>query len=154
MLERLRAGSAEGLHTARAMAVRLGELSQEEAELVGNYLRRDLTALRRWLDRSSHALSQWLDFDLDMLEGELWDWLKRSADPTELAWLENALQQSEAAEAPDSVHTGEDFHTGEICGLGSLECQACGQRVRFTKPGPIPPCPRCHKTLFSRLADS
>lgn len=128
------------------MAVRLGELSKEEAELVGNYLRRDLAALGRWLDRGGHALSQWLDFDLDLLEGELWDWLKQSADPTELAWLKAAL--------PPEAPASDEFHTGEICGLGSLECRGCGQRVRFTKPGPIPPCPRCHKTVFSRLADS
>lgn len=150
MLERLREAGADGMHTlqqrldrAREAAVHLGELTREEADLVGNYVRRDLNQIGRFLDRGSHAFAEWLDFDLDMLESDAWKWLGRLADPTELAWLQLA--------APEP--TTDEYHTGEICGIGTLACRSCDQRLHFTRPGPIPPCPRCHKTLFSRLKE-
>lgn len=146
MLERVGKESGndteERVEKAREKEVTLGELSIDEAEIISQYLRRDLKAVGAALNRGSHAFARWLDFDLDMLESEIWRALTSVADPTELAWLK--LNEPEP-----SV-----YHTGEICGIGTLSCQNCEQRVHFTRPGPIPPCPRCHKTLFSRLPEN
>lgn len=160
MLERIRGGDGrtglqQRLQQAREAAVHLGELTRGEAELIGQYVRRDLRQVGDFLDRGGHALAEWLNVDLDALESDTWQWLRRLADPTELAWLRFSAGdvpegESRLTETPPGVETSETFRTGEICGLGTLVCRNCEQLVHFTRPVPIPPCPRCHKTLFSR----
>lgn len=148
MLERVRDASHEGmvdlhkrLDKARDAAVHLGELTQEESELIQSYVRRDLELAGQFLDKGSHAFAEWLDIDLDAV----WSWLTQAADKTELAWLQLA------AGAPMQALDSHDYRSGEICGMGTLRCQNCDQRLHFARPSVVPACPNCHKTLFSRL---
>ncbi|MEN8132051.1 MAG: hypothetical protein ABFS45_18110 [Pseudomonadota bacterium] len=44
-----------------------------------------------------------------------------------------------------------EWHTGEITGIGTLECESCGKRIHFYKAGRIPPCPACHDARIHRV---
>jgi len=46
-----------------------------------------------------------------------------------------------------------EWHTGEITGPGTLVCSACNELIHFHKTGHIPPCPKCHATIYKRASD-
>lgn len=43
------------------------------------------------------------------------------------------------------------YRTGELTFGGPFECKECGNRLQLKKPGHLPPCAKCHKTLFKRI---
>ncbi|MDH5595020.1 MAG: zinc ribbon-containing protein, partial [Gammaproteobacteria bacterium] len=47
-----------------------------------------------------------------------------------------------------------EWHTGEVVGVGTLRCKACGELLHFHATGHIPPCPKCQKTVFNRVSHS
>ena len=85
-------------------------------------------------------LTGWLQMDLQLVENWVWDRFASVADRTRLEWIELQHQLQRAAE----------YHTGEVAGPGTLACEGCGETLQYTKPGRIPPCPRCHGTVYRR----
>lgn len=126
---------------ARDMAHELGELTRDEADLLAQFVKRDLKDMGAYLGVSGHDdLRGWFVIDKTLVEARLWDLMTSVADKTSLELAELARNPSEAAV----------WNTGEITGPGLLVCQNCGETLEFHKPGHIPPCPRCHATTFSR----
>lgn len=108
MLERIRAQLNEAeinaplpvymaIEEARERAVALGELTQNEAQQVATFVKRDLLHLRDILARAHQGVRTWLGIDLGMIEQGLLDVL---ADPARVDWLR--LQQELEAEAQQS----------------------------------------------------
>ena len=118
----------------------LGELSEEEARKVSEYLRRDLKEAARYMQETGGDFKKWLAIDTAMIEDFLFDRLREAADQTriELQQLHNAAESAE-------------YHSGEITGPGVLMCDNCGEQLHFAKTGHIPPCPKCRKSRFHRL---
>jgi predicted RNA-binding Zn-ribbon protein involved in translation (DUF1610 family) len=131
----------KGIEEAKQKAVELGELSQEEADRLGEYLRRDLQDAATYLTDTGKALSDWLMLDLELIEGQLLDAFSQVADKTR---LELALWAEQA-------HHAQDYHTDETIGIGTFACLSCGERLHFHQAGRMPPCPKCGHTLFKRL---
>jgi len=129
-----------GIDTAKSTAVGLGELSRDEAELIGAYLRRDLEDAGAYLADTGADLRAWLHFDLELVEDRLWEVFTAAADQTKLAYLELAQRAQRASE----------YHTGELTTVGTLKCSACGELLHFHATGHIPPCPRCRQSVFVR----
>ncbi len=125
---------------AQETASELGELTREEAEKISLYLRRDLQDAAEFVADSGRELSDWLRFDWQLVEQGMADLFTRVVDQTRVE-LGQLQQRAEAF--------GE-WHTGEVAGIGTLECKSCGEHVTFTRTGRIPPCPRCHGTTFRR----
>lgn len=125
---------------AKDTAVKLGELTRDEAEEIGAYLRRDLEDAGEYLADTGKELRTWLHFDLELVEERLWEMFTAAADQTKLAYLELALRAQRASE----------YHTGEITTVGSLKCKACGEVLHFHATAHIPPCPQCRSTVFVR----
>ncbi|NIR61285.1 MAG: zinc ribbon-containing protein [Gammaproteobacteria bacterium] len=125
---------------AKEHAVELGELTRNEAEKVGEYVKRDLHDAGEYLSESSTDLRGWLRFDLELIEGQLLELFSKAADKTSMEWAALRRRMDQAAR----------YHTGEVTGPGSLECMACGEVMAFHRTGHIPPCPRCHGTVFER----
>ena len=69
------AGPAIGRAVERAeeTATELGELTREEAERVGGYLKRDMEDAGRFLAKGGSELADWLKFDLQLVEKGLAD---------------------------------------------------------------------------------
>jgi hypothetical protein len=42
------------------------------------------------------------------------------------------------------------FHTGEVTSLGTLTCKGCQAEMHFKGTSRIPPCPKCHQTVFRK----
>ena len=131
----------QAIEKAREEAVRLEELSLEEAERIGNYLRRDIENAASFLvSDEALELKDWFRFDVALIEDRLQEMFLSVADQTRLDSLafEEALEEA-----------GE-YHTGEITGPGTLACLGCGESLHFHNISHIPPCPQCHGTLFTR----
>lgn len=148
MLERVRdaleeLGSAPqlqiALERAKARAVELGELSREEADRIGEYLRRDLQDAGNFVTTSGRGLRDWLAFDIEYLEQWFRDYWMSATDMTrvELANLQRGLPPI-------------DYHTGDLAAPGTFICRSCGQTVTLRRTGHLPPCPKCHGTVFGR----
>jgi len=131
----------DALSAAKKKAVSEKELSHEEAEQIGAFLKRDLEDAGQFLSNSGNELADWLHFDLELLEDKLAELLKSIADPTRV----------DLAMLAEHARHADEYRTGEVTGLGTLECTACGKQMVFRKAGHIPPCPACHKTTFHRV---
>lgn len=131
------------IEEAAETAVELGELTREEAKLVGTYVKRDLKDAGHYLATTGDDLAKWLRFDLELIEERLWDLFSSAADKTRLELL--AFQET--------LERAVQYRTGEITGPGTLRCEACGKLLHFHATAHIPPCPKCHKSDFSRTGD-
>ncbi|AOU98628.1 hypothetical protein BI364_12260 [Acidihalobacter yilgarnensis] len=125
---------------ARDMAHELGELTRDEAELLAEYVKRDLQDLGAYLGSTGHDLRGWFVMDKTLVEARLFELMTSVADKTNLA----------LAEFSRNLHEPAVWRTGEITGPGVLACLDCGKTLQLAKPGRIPPCPHCSATRFRR----
>lgn len=125
---------------AKETAVELGELTRDEAELIGAYLRRDLEDAGEYLAETGNEFKDWFHFDMKLIEDRLLEMFSAAADQTKLALLQLAQRAQHAAE----------YHSGEITTVGSLQCANCGEVLHFHSTGHIPACPKCHGARFVR----
>ncbi|NOX75586.1 MAG: zinc ribbon-containing protein [Gammaproteobacteria bacterium] len=130
----------DALDSAKQQAIHLGELSKDEAELISTYLQRDLRDAGEYIKQQRGELADWLNFDIELIEERIWESLSLLVDQTTVE-----LNQLKAR----AEYFGE-WHTGEITGPGTLLCSACGEKIHFHKTGHIPPCPKCHATIYKR----
>lgn len=120
--------------------VELGEITKEEAQKIGMYLRRDIHDASAYMHTSKNELGDWFRFDVELVEDRLRDWFSTLTDTTRTT-LDELAQNAELAE----------WHTGEITGPGTLRCDKCKHDLHFHKVGHIPPCANCHTTKFHRV---
>lgn len=130
----------ELLEKARDSMVELGELTREEAAKVADYVERDIKDAAEYIAETGADLRQWWRFDLDQMEERMLEMFSSVADQTSLQLHDWAEQARHAV----------GYHTGEITGPGTLYCAACGAELQMHQTGHIPPCPKCHATLFKR----
>lgn len=130
------------LAKAKQQAIELKEVTSDEAEKIARYLERDLQSAAHYLHDTGKEFSSWFKFDIELVEARLLEIFSNVADKTR---IEQALL---ATQARLSV----EYHTGEIASIGTLACNSCGTELHFKKTSRIPPCPKCHKTSFTRQA--
>jgi NADH pyrophosphatase NudC (nudix superfamily) len=128
------------IEVAKQHAVELREMTQDEAEKVAAYVERDLHDAADYLERSGKEFSSWLQFDLQQVENRMFELFATVADRTRIE-LDKLAAQAKSAQ---------EYHTGEITGIGTLYCASCGGQMQFKKTGRIPPCGKCHHTVFKR----
>ena len=133
----------QALDAAIEKASEVGELTREEAEKIGNYLKRDVYDAAKFLAEDRGELRDWLRFDVEQVERRILDSLSLLVDTTKVDLAEFAEQANRFGE----------WHTGEITGPGTLVCEACGEELHFHKAGHIPPCPKCKETKYRRRQD-
>ena len=130
----------EGLETTIQKASELGELTREEADKVAGYVKRDLEEAGEFLSENGKQLKDWLQFDLEYAEIRLAEMFAGLADTTRIE-LEKIAERARLV--------GE-WHTGEITSIGILRCKGCGELLHFEATGHVPPCPKCHGTVFKK----
>ena len=121
-------------------AAELEELGREEIDTISGYLRRDVEAAAQWMADNGDELTDWLRFDVEQVEARALEAFTQLADQTTVE-LKQLEQRATAI--------GE-WHTGEIVGIGTLVCTGCGEELHFHATGHIPPCPKCHGSVFKR----
>jgi len=118
----------------------LGELTEEEAEKISEYLKRDLKQAAEYMAENGAEFKKWLGIETDIIEDYLYEHFKEAADQTTIE-----LKKLKA------VGENAEYHSGELTGPGVLICDACGEELHFSKAGHIPPCAKCHGSKFHRL---
>ncbi len=153
MIERVRAVFEYGTKTGVApslvhsiqlgkdKAVELQELSREEAERLGDFLRRDIEDAAHYLANTEGDLAEWMRFDLALIEERLVETFLIVADRT----------QVELSEWAEEARHANEYRSNDITGPGTLQCAACDHTVHFQEPSHIPECVRCGGNLFKRL---
>jgi len=130
----------KAIDMAKKQAIQLGESTMEEAEEVGNYIKRDINDAAEYLMETSHEFSEWLLLDIEIIEQKVLELFLSVADKTRLE-----LEQLSHPSCEISA-----YNTGDVTGPGTLVCTACGQMVQFNTTDHIPACPKCHNTSFKR----
>lgn len=131
------------IDAAELKMIELNELTREEAVKIGAFIERDIGHAAAYLNRpQNRELIDWFRFDLGLIEARLLELFTGVADRTRLELL--ALEQQ--------ARRASEYHTGEISGIGTLYCSACGEALHFHATGHIPPCPKCRGTTFMRDA--
>lgn len=130
----------EGIRQAADKAVELGEITREEAEKIGGWIRRDMEEATHYLADSGREFAAWLKFDIDQVENRLLEVLFSVADRTKL----------ELAEFERTMEANHVYSAGEITGAGVLECTACGEQLHFHETATIAACPKCGGMKFRR----
>lgn len=131
----------EMIGNAQQLARDLYALSQEEAEMLGDTLRRDLHKADEILNRQSKELKDWWSFDLALAEDKFVEMVARAADKT---WLDFRAFASED-------HQASVYRSGEICSAGTFSCTKCSQEIRLTGTDQLDPCPECGNRKYHRV---
>ncbi|MEN8259110.1 MAG: zinc ribbon-containing protein [Pseudomonadota bacterium] len=129
-----------GLDTAKKKMIELGEATQEEADKISEYLKRDVEEAAHHLADTEEELSEWLKFDIELIEDFAIESFLSVADQTKLELMKLERRAREAS----------TYHTGEITGPGTLVCESCSETLHFKKTSHIPPCPKCQGSTFQR----
>ena len=140
MVSRSESVLAHALENAKDNAIKLGELTHEEAEKVHHFVSRDLYAVGQHLAEEEREVADWLRLGLLVVEQRLLNRFSNLAQTAKLEFkhLEKAKQRFD------------EWHTGEATTIGTLCCLDCGELIHFQHTGRIPPCPKCHATVFKR----
>jgi hypothetical protein len=128
------------IEKAKQQAVELKEVTKEEAEKIADYLKRDMHDAAEYIEETGKEFSSWASFDLKQVEDRVLEMFIKVADKTRIELAQLAAQAKRAQE----------YHTGEITSIGTLACVECETQMHFKKTSKIPPCPKCHKTVFKR----
>lgn len=131
----------EMVHNAQLLARELFALSQEEAESLGDTLKRDLHKANKTLNQQSKELKDWLSFDLTLVEDRFIDLVARAADK---AWLDFREFETED-------HQASLYRSGEVCNAGTFSCVNCDNSINLSTTGQIPRCPTCDHSEFYRV---
>lgn len=131
----------EAVEEAGERLTAAGEITREEGERLGNYLKRDMEDAARFMLETNEDFREWLSIDLQLVENQLLEKLMGIADRTrvELAQLDRQAREASL------------YHAGEIAAPGTLQCVNCGQVIHLHTAGHIPPCPKCHQRTFKRI---
>ncbi len=134
---------AESVHEAKELLLKAGEIPQQHAEDIATSILRDLHDAATSLLMEERDLTDWLRLDLLLIEKKALHRFQTLVDFTKvgLSHLKKTLQRLD------------EWRTGEITTIGTLQCKKCGEILHFHKTGRIPPCPKCQGTTFQRIKD-
>ena len=125
----------EALKKAKEELASAGDFSREQADRLGEYVRRDL---KQNADKAREAV-------------------KKAIEPQRLAaGAQSAFSRILTSAAETLTELAErsekslEYKTGEITSAGTLTCKGCDAEMHMTKTTRIPPCPKCHKTVFRK----
>ncbi len=125
----------EALKKAKEELASAGDFSREQADRLGDYVRRDLK------ENAAKAAEA----------------VKKAIEPQRLAaGAQSAFSRILTGAATTLTELAErsekslEYKTGEITSAGTLTCKDCEAEMHMTKTARIPPCPKCHKTVFRK----
>lgn len=115
-----------------------GDFTREQAEKVGNFVRRDLSDVAVKFKQTRQTV-------IDAAEPHR----LAAGVQSGLARLLNSAADvlTEFAQRSEKVL---EFHTGEVTSPGTLTCKDCGKEIHLRATARIPPCSSCHKTTFRK----
>lgn len=125
----------EALKKAKEELSAAGDFSKEQTDRLGEYVRRDL---KENADKAREAV-------------------RKAVEPQRLAaGAQSAFSRILTSAAETLTELAErsekslEYKTGEVTSPGTLTCKECDAEMHMTKTTRIPPCPKCHKTIFRK----
>jgi len=125
----------EALKKAKDEMTRAGDFSKEQVDRVGEFVRRDI------IESAGKAVEA----------------VKNAVDPQRLSagiqdFIARILTSTADAISGLAQKTEENLEhkTGEPTSAGTLTCKECGAQMHLKHASRIPPCPKCHKTVFRK----
>ena len=131
----------EMVHNAQVLTREIYALTQEEVEMLGDTLRRDLHKANEYVSQEGKELRDWFNFDLELIEDRFGELIARAADKT---WLE--FRQFGGEDYQASI-----YRSGEVCTPGTFSCRACDNQIQLSRSATLPPCPVCDRREFFRV---
>lgn len=136
------------------------ERTNEAMEVAISRAKEELAAAGEFTQQQGDVLAAYLKRDLEQTGIELADLGRSAKEKLHPARLGAGAMSSLAAALEFAGDTFQEwakrtdsalvYRTGEITGAGTLQCNACGGRMRFKRTGTVPPCPHCGQTTFKR----
>ncbi len=125
----------EALKKAKEELSTAGDFSREQADKLGEYVRRDL---KENANKAKDAVVKAVE-------------PQRVAAGVQSAFTRILTSAAETlTELAEKSEKSLEFKTGEITSPGTLTCKECEAEMHMTKTTRIPPCPKCHKTIFRK----
>lgn len=128
----------EALKKAGEDLASAGNFTREQSEKISGFVKRDI----------QHAIEN---------AGKAHENLKGAVAPGRVAAGAQSLfariLSSTAETFNEWAHKSEqqlEFKTGEVTSPGTLTCKNCNEQIHMRKTARIPPCPKCHQTLFRK----
>ncbi|MCP5161546.1 MAG: zinc ribbon-containing protein [Hahellaceae bacterium] len=120
----------------------LAELTREEVDLLGAYIKRDLQQFSEYVAETGQGIREWFRMDIALVEERVREALLSIADKTQVGLLE--LDQK--------IHHDPGLYmTGEIACAGMLQCSECGYMMCLTETRHIDACHQCGSHYFKRI---
>jgi len=131
---------SKAISMAREEITHISDITQDEAEEISNFIKRDINDAAEYMMESSSEFSDWLMLDIEVIERKLIELFLSVADKTRVELEQLGVQNRELSL----------YYSGEITGPGTLQCNECGHKVSFTTTSHIGNCEECGHNTFSR----
>ncbi len=128
----------EALKKAKDEILGTGDISRGQADKLASFLRRDFSSLNQSAQKTKDALKKAVDPKR----------VTAGAQSLFVQILRSAAGKLE--EVADKSEKNLEYKTGEVTSPGTLSCKECGAEMNLTSTVRIPPCPKCHKTVFRK----
>ncbi|MDQ6988827.1 MAG: isocitrate/isopropylmalate family dehydrogenase [Mariprofundaceae bacterium] len=133
------------------------EKTADFAHIALEKARTQLTIAGRFTEEKGHKLKKFIENDFAHVAQDMKVGAKEKLNPSRLgtgilASMSKLLHVTGVAlsKVADKADGALACKSGEITSAGSLQCNACAYAMNFKKTGRIPPCPKCHKTEFTK----
>jgi len=133
------------------------EKTSEVAHVAMEKAREQLTHAGAFTEEQGQKLKGFLERDFGQIAENVRNEAKIKLNPARLghgalASISSLLQVAGTALSGVAAKAGASLscRSGEITSAGTLTCKDCGHSMNFKKTGRIPPCPKCHKTEFTK----
>ena len=138
----------KALIIARQQAMALGEISNEEALEISEYIKRDINDAAEYMMEASEEFYEWLMLDIEIIERKVMELFLTVADHTRVE-LEQ-LKQNRKQDRQYKINHAPVYRSGEITCPGTLTCECCGVNKSFPSSTQITDCENCGHHRFIR----
>ena len=115
-----------------------GSFTREQAEKVSVFVKRDIQHVVNSTNKGKANMKEAVDPKrISVGAQSIFSRILSSTAETLNDWAKKSEQNLE-------------FKTGEVTSPGSLTCKNCGEVIQMKKTAKIPPCPKCHQTLYRK----
>lgn len=115
-----------------------GNFTREQADKVSTFVKRDIQHVVDNAGKNSEAVKEAVNPKRIAVGAQsIFSKILSNTAETLSGWAQKSEQNLE-------------FKTGEITSPGALTCKDCGEVIHMRKTAKIPPCPKCHKTVYRK----
>ena len=142
------------------LASRTADLLEEGKKTFDEALKKakeEISAAENYSKEKVDKLGSYVQRDLKENANKATDAIRKAVEPQRLAaGAQSAFSRILTTTAETLTGLAErsekmlEYKTGEITSPGTLTCKGCEAEMHMSKTTRIPPCPKCHKTIFRK----